>query len=218
MDPSTPTAGSVRGASRVARAGTGWSLNVGIVARTGWPSACPSSSGSGKRSRKSSISSAKAALKTRPSVSAITIFSGHCRETGEVGVVAGLTVMSCSLAEPDLRRKLLSAGGTAFAAIIAFLGFLLRAVMDSRSRSATGLPETLTSEIFRGAMRRGLVPANQAHDVVRAGLAFADEEPRERVGALAAFSDFALGRCLREHLATSTSISPLSAPEAMIFE
>ena len=49
--------------------------------------------------------------------------------------MAALTVTIFSSAEPVLRTNALSAQGTAFAAITAFVGVLLRAVIESRSRS-----------------------------------------------------------------------------------
>jgi hypothetical protein len=148
----------------------------------------------------------------------MAIFSGHCRETGELGLVAGLTVMSCSLKEPDLRMKFLSAGGTAFAASIAFVGFLLRAVMESRSRSSTGLPETLTCEIFRGAIAGRLVPRSHPHEVAAGLPTFRDVPGPLGLAGAADLPELVLEGFPPEHMAASVSISPLSAPEPMILE
>jgi hypothetical protein len=201
--------------SRVpATASTRWSRNVGIAARTGWPSVCPSSSGSGKRSRKSSISKARAPLKMRPSMSAIAIFRGNCRGTGDLGIVAALAMTICSLSEPVLRMNVLSARGAAVETTLALVGFLLRAVIESRSRSSTGLPERVASERFRNETRPLLVPPSHAHEFAR-GLRplVGDGELRLRLGAA--------GRTRTEagfeHRAMSLLISPLSAPESMIF-
>jgi hypothetical protein len=65
---------------------------------------------------------------------AIAIFSGNCRDTGELGVVAALTVTTFSLLDLVFRINALKAQGAAFAAIVAFLRFLLRAPIESRSR------------------------------------------------------------------------------------
>jgi hypothetical protein len=66
-------------------------------------------------------------------MTAIAIFSGNCRETGEVGFVAALTRTTFSVPDPVLRMNALSAQGAAFAAIVAFAGPLLRAAIESRS-------------------------------------------------------------------------------------
>jgi hypothetical protein len=71
----------------------------------------------------------------RPNMTAIAIFNGNCREIGELGFVAGLTRTILSVRDPELRMNALSVQGAAFAAIVAFAGLLLRAEIESRSRS-----------------------------------------------------------------------------------
>jgi len=130
---------------------------------------------------------------------------GNCRETGDPGVVAGLAMKICSLRAPVLRINIISARGVAFATTMALVGFLLRAVIERRSRSSTGLPESPTSETLRGEVRAPLVPPSDSHKRVVAARALLGKPGLW----LEAFG--------REHQARSALISSSSAPELMSF-
>jgi hypothetical protein len=123
-------------------------------------------------------------LKMRPTISAIAIYRGNCRETGDLGIVAGFAMTICSLREPVLRMNVRSARGAAVATTMALVGLLLRAVIENRSRSSTGLAERFASENFISETRPLLVPPSHPHELEPGLRAFVgDTELPVRLGA-----------------------------------
>jgi hypothetical protein len=142
-------------------------------------------------------------------MSAIVPFKARCRDTGELDVGA-LTVTIRSLEGAVLRMNALSASGAAAAAISAFLGFSLRAVIDSRSRSWTLSAVSFAFEIVPGARPVLRLPTSHAHEVALAALAVS---AGAELGVPGLRADDALSRM---HVATSVLMSPASAPDRII--